>query len=120
MKFTSIHSHTQQCRCLHTPAPDTQAVHLLVSRPRSAEVLASGPTDPCRLPVPAQQLALRPLLLPTGWSNLKLTSAHTQRLRKESAHTQEAVRNKINKKLGQAEVIKSRARPGKSTKQPPT
>ena len=42
-----------------------------------------------RLPVPAQQLAVRPLLLLTCWSNLKLTSSHIQRLRKESAHTEE-------------------------------
>lgn len=117
LRFTSSHIHAQ-CQSLQTPALDAQTVHLLASRPQSPQLVGIWTYGPWRLLVPPQQPAVRPLLLLTGWSSSKLTSVHPQRLRTETAHTQETVRNKINK-LGQTEVIKSRAQSHKSTKQTP-
>lgn len=82
-------------------------------------LLRPGSQSPQLLvPVPPQQLAVRPLLLPAGWFSMQLPSVCAHRT--ESAHIKEAVHNKINEKLGQTEVVKSRAQSDMPTEHLPT
>lgn len=87
-----------------------EALRLHLLRPGSQSPPAAGPG--------ATPAAVRPLLLPTGWSSTQLPSVCAHRT--ESAHMQETVRNKIDEKLGQTEVVKSRAQSDMSTEHLPT